>query len=113
MSSRIRFDSPIFKILMIFLTWRFMLVAISLLAIQFVPLGYKDRFLGGGPMNYQLSPAFFSWANFDGEHYLSIAIFGYKHLEQAFFPIYPMLISLFAKPGSADLITSLVNGIVA
>lgn len=100
---------PIFKILMIFLTWRFILVVISLLAIYFVPLGYKDRFLGGGSQNFGISPQLFAWANFDGEHYLSISIFGYKFLEQAFFPIYPMLISFFSKPNSADLITSLIN----
>lgn len=86
---------------------------ISLFAIHFVPLGYKDRFLGGGPVNYALSPELLSWANFDGEHYLSIAIFGYKFLEQAFFPVYPELISFFSKPNSGDLLASLINGTVA
>lgn len=109
MGNRINFFAPIFRILLIFLTWRVVLVVITLLAIQFVPLGYKDRFLGGGPINYQVSPQLFSWANFDGEHYLSIAIFGYKNLEQAFFPIYPLLISFFSRPFSSDLISSLVN----
>lgn len=108
MNKYLNFNSPIFKILLIFLTWRACLVIISLLAINFVPLGYKDRFLGGGPLNYQMSSQLFSWANFDGEHYLSIAIFGYKHLEQAFFPVYPMLISFFAKPFSSDFASSLV-----
>lgn len=84
-------------------------MVILFLAIHFVPLGNKDRFLGGGSMNYQMSSKFFSWANFDGEHYLSISIFGYKNLEQAFFPVYPKLISFFAKPISYDLISSLVN----
>jgi len=112
MNNRIRFNSPIFKILVIFLTWRFFLLLISLFAIHFIPLGYKDRFLGGGPINYGISPQLFAWANFDGEHYLSISIFGYKSLEQAFFPVYPLLISFFSKPGSMDLITSLVNSTV-
>lgn len=109
----INFNSPIFKILLIFLTWRFLLIIISFLAVSFVPLGNKDRFLGGGPALYGTSPPFFSWANFDGEHYLSIAIFGYKNLEQAFFPVYPALISFFAKPSSADLLTALVNSSLA
>lgn len=109
MNNRINFNSPIFKILLIFLTWRFALAVILLFAIYFVPLGYKDRFLGGGPINYKVSPQLFSWANFDGEHYLSIAIFGYKYLEQAFFPLYPLLMSFFAKPFSTDLNSSLVN----
>ncbi|MDP3733070.1 MAG: hypothetical protein Q8Q91_00870, partial [Candidatus Daviesbacteria bacterium] len=98
--------SPVLKILLIFLTWRFILVIISFLATGLIPLGNKDRFLGGGPQNFQLSPQLFSWANFDGEHYLSIAIFGYKSLEQAFFPVYPILISFFAKPDPFNLLTS-------
>ena len=32
------------------------------------------------------------WANFDGVHYLSIAEKGYFQFEQAFFPLYPLLI---------------------
>lgn len=109
MNTKIDLQSPVFKILAIFLAWRLVLIIILLFAINFVPLGYKDRFLGGGPVNYQLSPQLFSWANFDGEHYLSISIFGYKFLEQAFFPVYPMLISFFSRPNPQDLLMSLVN----
>lgn len=97
------------KILLLFLSWRLILITVVVFAVRFVPLGYTDRFLGGGPNNYKLFPEFFSWANFDGEHYLSIAIFGYKGLEQAFFPLFPMLISFFAKPFSGDLLSSLIN----
>lgn len=105
-------NSPMFKILLIFLTWRLFLVIIAVTAIHFIPLGFKDRFLGGGPLNYNMAPYLFSWANFDGEHYLSIAIFGYKHLEQAFFPVYPMLISFFAKPDTLNLLPSLINSTI-
>jgi len=87
------------------------LVLCAIFAINFIPLGATDRFLGGGPLNFQLSPEFFGWANFDGEHYLSIAIFGYKGLEQAFFPIYPMLISFFSEPFSQTLFSSLVSSV--
>ncbi len=102
----------IVKITILFLIWRIVLILIMILAIIFVPLGNKDRFLGGGPINYLLSPELFSWANFDGEHYLSIAMFGYKSLQQAFFPVYPMIISFFAKPFSSDLFSLLVNSTV-
>lgn len=109
--------SPTFKILLLFLIWRLSLVLILLYAVNFISLGSTDRFLGGGPFNYQIAPELFSWANFDGEHYLSIAIFGYKEFEQAFFPVYPMLIALvtnlfisfFAKPFSIDLLSLLLN----
>ncbi len=105
--------SPIFKILLLFLTWRFLLLLVLLFAVYFVPLGSSDRFLGGGVNNYKVAPEIFAWANFDGEHYLSIAIFGYKEFEQAFFPIYPMFISFFAKPFSPDLPSALLNSTIA
>lgn len=89
--------SPIFKIVILFIFWRFLLIAVLLWSIQLIPLGSSDRFLGGGPANYHYAPEIFAWANFDGEHYLSIAAFGYKQFEQAFFPIYPMLISVIAR----------------
>ena len=113
MNKYLNFNSPVFKVLLLFLTWRMSLVIIAFFAINFVPLGHRDRFLGGGVLNYQMSPQFFSWANFDGEHYLSIAIFGYKHLEQAFFPVYPMFMSFLAKPDQFNLLPSLINSALA
>jgi hypothetical protein len=77
---------------LIFLVWRIILLFVQFLALNFVPLGNTDKFLGGGPFLYTIFPEVFAWANFDGEHYLSIAIFGYKDLEQAFFPVYPKII---------------------
>ncbi len=112
MHKYLNLNKDIFKITTLFLIWRMVLILIMILAILFVPLGYKDRFLGGGPVNYSFSPELFSWANFDGEHYLSIAIFGYKNLEQTFFPIYPMMISVFAKPISYDFSSTLVNSTI-
>ena len=107
-----KLSKDIQRIILLFLCWKMILILISFMAIKFIPLSYQDRFLGGGPINYHLSPQLFSWANFDGEHYLSIAIFGYKGLEQAFFPVYPMLISFFAKPLSEDLLSSLINSTI-
>lgn len=89
------------------------MVVVLIFSISFIPLQYNDRFLGGGPINYHLAPELFSWANFDGEHYLSIAIFGYKEKEQAFFPVYPGMISFLAKPFSPDLLSYLVNSTIA
>lgn len=99
------------KIIILFLSWRFLLVVILIGAIKLVPLGSTDRFLGGGIDNYQQFPYFFSWANFDGEHYLSISIFGYKNLEQAFFPVYPGLISIISKSVSFDFPALIFNSI--
>ncbi|MDO8639251.1 MAG: mannosyltransferase family protein [Candidatus Daviesbacteria bacterium] len=109
MDKYLKLNSTTVQICLIFFSWKVLLILISILAIKFIPLGYTDRFLGGGAENFKLAPELFSWANFDGEHYLSISIFGYKGLEQAFFPVYPLLISIFAQPFSPDLLSSLIN----
>lgn len=101
--------SPILKIILSFLTWRIALFLTLIFAINFVPLGSTDRFLGGGPLNYRIAPEIFAWANFDGEHYLSIAMFGYKEFEQAFFPVYPALISFLSKSFSSDIFSLLLG----
>lgn len=105
-------NSHVFNIVILFLVWRIVLFAVSIFSINSIPLNYTDRFLGGGPRNYSILPEIFSWANFDGEHYLSIAIFGYKEWEQAFFPVYPGLISFFAKPFSTDLFSAILSSTV-
>ncbi|NTU72655.1 hypothetical protein HGB07_00560 [Candidatus Roizmanbacteria bacterium] len=54
-------------------------------------------------------PAFvYSWASFDGIHYLNIARFGYDQYEQAFFPLYPIVIHLFTYFTHNALIASLI-----
>ncbi len=76
-----------------FLVWRFFLFLALLIGYLFVPLGGKN-FFGGGLDLYKQYPYVLAWANFDGEHYMSIAMHGYQSLEQAFFPLYPLLIYL-------------------
>lgn len=100
---------PIFKIILMFITWRILLIAVLFFSLKFIPLGNENNFLGGGALNYNLSPQLFSWANFDGEHYLSISMFGYKSLEQAFFPVYPALIAFLSKPVSYDFFSLQIN----
>ena len=110
MSKRISKDT--LKIISLFLGYKVLLFLILFLAIKFIPLANIDKYLGGGGLNYSLMPELFAWANFDGEHYLSIAIFGYKNLQQAFFPVYPMLINFIASPISFDLLSGLINSTI-
>lgn len=112
MSKILHLSSISKKIILLFLSWRIILTLALIISSKFIPLGNIDKFLGGGPINYYLAPELFAWANFDGEHYLSIAIFGYKSLEQAFFPVYPLLISIFAKPFSTTIVSSLINSTI-
>jgi hypothetical protein len=44
-------------------------------------LSVREGYLGSTP-----------WANFDGHHYIMIADRGYGNFDQAFFPLYPLLI---------------------
>lgn len=97
------------KIIGIFFIWKVFLIICLFIAINYIPLAYVDRFLGGGPINYANFPYLFSWANFDGEHYIAIAIFGYKGLEQAFFPVYPILINFFSRPDIFNIPASLFS----
>ncbi len=95
----------------LFLFWRILLICFSITALNF-PLASVNRYLGGGAINFHLSPQLFAWANFDGEHFLAIAIFGYKQLEQAFFPVYPLLIDFFASPFSFNLFSSILSSTI-
>lgn len=102
-------------IFLLFILWRVITIISGLIAIDFIKIA-SNNFLGGGLFFYVLNPIFFSWANFDGEHYLSIAIIGYKGLEQAFFPVYPKLLSLLAifvnSSYSSQLIWSIFLGFI-
>jgi len=80
-------------ILSSFLLWRILLVIFSIISINIIPL--RIGFLGGGLENYLKNPLIWGWANMDGMHYLSIAQNGYFQYEQAFFPLYPLLIRFF------------------
>lgn len=77
-------------VILTFLTWKIVLSFVSILSLKLLPL--RTGFLGGGIENYSRTPLLWGWANMDGQHYLSIAKNGYFQYEQAFFPLYPLLI---------------------
>jgi len=87
--------SDLYFVIFAFLIWRFGLFVILFLATKIVPP--QTNFLGGGLGNYLSNPYFWSWANFDGEHYLSIAQNGYGFGERAFFPLLPLLIKFIGN----------------
>lgn len=83
------------RLLGIFFSWRVGLFVFLFLGTFYLPL--QKNFLGGGLQNYLSAPSFWSWVNFDGEHYLSIAQRGYGQGEQAFFPLYPFVVRLISN----------------
>lgn len=88
-----------------------MITIVAMLAIIYVPLS-GINFFGGKFINYITNPIFWGWANFDGEHYLSIAMFGYKDLQLAFFPGYPLLMNIVSRFIGSDLKSYLLSGIM-
>jgi len=58
--------------------------------------------------NFNLPTIFTKLANFDGIHYLLIARQGYSQYEQAFFPLYPLLIRLGSLLIKNELIVALI-----
>ena len=93
-----------------FLLWRISLFVFLFLAAMFFPL--QKKFLGGELGNYLKVPWFWAWSNFDGEHYLSIARNGYEQGEQAFFPLYPLLIRTVGTIFGGDLISLNLAGLI-
>lgn len=100
----------IVSVVALFLIWRSILFGISINADNFLPykptFPYANEILATSAMPRWL----YSWGNFDGVHYLTIAEHGYKGygLIQAFFPIYPLLIAMSSPITSNLLVTGLL-----
>jgi Gpi18-like mannosyltransferase len=78
-----------------FIFWRILLFALLFFAVGAVSL--QQNFLGGDLAGYLKAPYLWAWANFDGEHYLSIAYQGYLPLTYFYFPAYPLITRFFAN----------------
>lgn len=79
----------------VFLVWRLGLFVVLYFAVKYLP--FQANFLGGGSGNYLTNPYFWTWGNFDGQHYINIAQNGYGFGEYTFFPLYPLLIKYLGK----------------
>lgn len=96
------------KLTILFYIWRSFLFLIGYLANVF--LKYKPSFpYSANLTSYQLPQWLYSWANFDGVHYLTIVKKGYfgTGLIQAFFPLFPLVIK-FLNLTHNPLITGLI-----
>jgi len=92
-----------------FLIWRFLLFLVAFLAPNF--LAYRPSFPYAQTLSQYKVPAWiYSFANFDGIHYLTIAQKGYfgTGLIQAFFPFYSILIKILTIFSQNYLISSLL-----
>lgn len=82
------------RIISIFLIWKATILLFAAIAASFIPLktDFVDFFDFGKNMPYFA----WIWGNFDGMRYMQIAKSGYLLLQQGFFPLYPLLISIFS-----------------
>jgi hypothetical protein len=97
-------------ILKSYLFWRFGTIIIAVLSVRLVPL-LGENFFGGKLVNYLNNPLVWGWSNFDGEHFTSIALYGYKNLQQFYFPLYPLLIRFVSALFGQELINYVWSGI--
>jgi Gpi18-like mannosyltransferase len=93
-------------ILKVFIFWQAFLVLIIFLGGKYVPTTWQ--YLYTEPERVINPVWLWSRANFDGIHYLDIAKWNYGLHQQAFFPLYPRLISaLTFLFGGRDLLAGL------
>ncbi len=97
------------KLISLFLVWRLTILIILLFSLILIPL--QGDFLGGGLTEYLKRPLLWAHVNFDGEHYLSIAKYGYKPLTYFFFPLYPLLARSLASIFGGGYISNVYSGL--
>lgn len=83
------------SIIKYFLYWQIAILLVVTMATYTVPLRPSDIYLGGGITRYLSDPLLYFRSNFDGVHYILISTHGYSYGQQAFFPLYPEIISRF------------------
>ncbi len=93
----------------IFIIWRTLLFIISYYSPQFFPFKASFPYTNTLLVPSHLPNWLWAWANFDGVHYLTLAKKGYDGFgTQAFFPLYPLLISLLTKLTHNEIISGLL-----
>lgn len=82
-----------------FITWRVILLVIAAISPLIIPVfGEKFPYHREVLLVPHYESWFWVWGNFDGVHYLRIAMDGYTaQFTQAFFPLYPILIRIFGR----------------
>lgn len=69
--------------------WHILILIFFAIGLTTLPL--QQNYLGGS-VHFREVPLLWAHANYDGEHYLQIAQFGYGPLRYFFFPLYPVLV---------------------
>lgn len=96
-------------VILIYINKLILTLAAAIIAVSALP--YKGFFSYSEDLTHFGLPNYlYSLANFDGIHYIKIALLGYSQYEQAFFPFFPLLIrfltSFFGNPVITGLLIS-------
>ncbi|MBT4652022.1 MAG: hypothetical protein HOA85_02100 [Candidatus Pacebacteria bacterium] len=106
-------NTPYKKLFFVTVIWRFILLLVGYLADSFIV--YAPSFPHYTIMlaSMNLPRWLYSWGNFDGVHYLTIVSEGYfgTGLIQAFFPVFPGLITIFKKFFQITGLSSVIPGL--
>lgn len=103
------------KVIAVVVGWRLALALLAAAAPSFLPyqpsFPYYDTLL----MSSGLPPWLYSWANFDGVHYLTIVAKGYVGTAsiQAFFPLYPGAVWVAQQVVQQPIVAGLIVANVA
>lgn len=91
------FKNAYLKLIVAFIVWRGFLFLVAASAPFFIS-NFGDKYPYKTILvNFNLPYPLWTFANFDGVHYIRIAQDGYEQkFTQAFFPLYPILIKLFS-----------------
>jgi len=97
-------------LLFLLIIWRILLFIYLILGKKFIPQ-FTLTFLHPELVINRAPDWLWPWANFDGAHYINIALNGYQNIySPAFFPLYPLLIRavnyLFSNPIISGLVIS-------
>jgi hypothetical protein len=100
----------LYWLLGVFLIWRISLWWLGSIADWFFKYDPSFPYADSLLTQYQLPQSVYSWANFDGVHYITIAEKGYigTGLIQAFFPVYPFMLRFINYVISNTLVSGLI-----
>ena len=93
----------------VFIIWRIFLFLVQLAGEKILPFKFSFPYTDTILIPSGLPNWLWSWGNFDGVHYLTIAKSGYDGFgTQVFFPLYPMLINGLSRLVPNYLLSGLI-----
>lgn len=81
----------------IFFLWRIALLLFGILSFHLYTFKASFPYIDEELITSHFPQWLWHWGNFDGAHYLSLANWGYRENDQAFFPLFPLGINILGN----------------